>query len=170
METERLWIRKSEQSDFDAMCKIFQDEESTVAFAGPYSDAEVQDWLDMQIKDHEQGLGHWAFTLKGTDDMIGQCGVLMKDYKGGKIHEIGYVLQKEFWGNGYATEAAAACMNYAFDVLGAPQVYSIIYEKNIASQNVAKRNGMTQIDTIMFNNRFNGTASFTPHFLFTFKR
>ena len=56
--------------------------------------------------------------------------------------QVGYLFQKAFWHKGYATEAAIACKNYAFQVLGAKEVYSIIRDNNLASQNVAKRNGM----------------------------
>lgn len=56
---------------------------------------------------------------------------------------------REAWHQGYATEAAIACRQYAFDVLGADEVCSIIRDTNLASQHVAIRNGMTPTDTFV---------------------
>lgn len=60
--------------------------------------------------------------------------------------EIGYLFEKAYWHNGYATEAAEACKKYAFEILEADEVCSIIRNTNIASQNVAIRNGMIRTD------------------------
>ncbi|MFD0681467.1 MULTISPECIES: GNAT family N-acetyltransferase [unclassified Paenibacillus] len=57
-----------------------------------------------------------------------------------------FFFQKAYWHKGYATEAAIACKEYAFSVLNANRVYSIIRDTNIASQKVAVRNGMNIID------------------------
>ena len=63
--------------------------------------------------------------------------------KNKKVPEIGYLFQKAFWHQGYAAETAVACKEYAFNVLNIDEVYSIIRDNNITSQNVAKKNGMT---------------------------
>ena len=68
---------------------------------------------------------------------------------GRRVPEVGYLLGKEFWGRGYAIEAARACKEYAFDTLGFDQVYSIIRDSNLASQRVAIRNGMLPRDRII---------------------
>ena len=75
--------------------------------------------------------------------MIGQCGLTMQDWDGRQVLEVGYLLERQFWGRGYASEAAIACRDYAFSALHAEEVYSIIRDTNTASQNVARRNGMT---------------------------
>lgn len=163
IETNRLSMREMRQSDYPALCKILQDEEVMYAYEGVFSDAQTQEWLERQLQRYQEcGFGLWAVTLKGTDEMIGQCGLTMQDYHNHQVLEIGYLFQKEFWHQGYATEAAVACKEYAFKKLDADEVFSIIRDNNIASQNVARRNGMTVVDT--FVKHYRGIDM--PHYLF----
>ena len=53
-ETDRLYLRKMNQDDYGALCKILQDEETMYAYEGAFSDAEVQDWLDRQLARYEK--------------------------------------------------------------------------------------------------------------------
>lgn len=148
LETERLYLREMEQSDFDSLCKILKDEETMYAYEGAFNDAEVQEWLDKQFSRYDKyGFGLWAVILKKTGVMIGQCGLTMQQWKEKELLEIGYLFQRSYWHKGYATEAAKACKKYAFEVLNADEVCSIIRDTNIASQNVAIRNGMIATDT-----------------------
>jgi len=143
LESERLILREIQQSDFPALCMILQDAEVMYAYGRAFDDAETQAWLDKQLlRYRETGVGLWAAILKETGEMIGLCGPIWQDCEGERVLEIGYFLQKAHWHRGYAIEAAAACKRYAFDVLGAEEVCSIIKEDNFASQNVARRNGM----------------------------
>lgn len=148
LETERLYLRQMNQGDFKSLCKILQDEETMYAYEGAFSDEEVQQWLDNQLHRYEKwNYGLWAVILKETDEMIGQCGLTMQPWKEEEVLEIGYLFQRLFWHKGYAVEAARGCKKYAFEVLNANQVCSIIRDTNIASQNVALRNGMTVEDS-----------------------
>lgn len=166
LETNRLILREMAQDDYPSLCKILQDADVMYAYEGPFNDKEVQTWLDNQIRRYrEDGFGKWAVILKDTGQMIGQCGLTWQDYRDGKVLEIGYLFQKEFWHCGFATEAAIACKQYAFKKLNAKEVYSIIRDTNIPSQNVAKRNGMTCVDK--FIKHYRGIDM--PHFLFEVK-
>lgn len=148
LKTERLYLREMNQSDFGPLCKMLQDESVMYAYEGAFSDREVQEWLDRQISRYQKwGFGLWAVILKETDEMIGQCGLTMQPWKGEEVLEIGYLFQRSYWHKGYALEAARACKKYAFEVLGADEVCSIIRDTNIASQNVALRNGMHVVDS-----------------------
>ena len=144
LETERLYLREMEPSDFGSLCKILQDEETMFAYEGAFSDNEVHEWLDRQIARYKKwNFGLWAVVLKETNEMIGQCGLTMQPWKENEVLEIGYLFERAHWHKGYATEAARACKKYAFETLIATEVCSIIRDTNIASQNVAIRNGMT---------------------------
>jgi len=166
LETKRLILREMTQADFPSLCKILQDDDAMYAYEGAFSIDEVQKWIDKQLERYkEDGLGLWAVVLKEMDTMIGQCGLTMQDYNGSKVMEVGYLFQKEHWHHGYACEAAMACKKYAFDTLNAKEVYSIIRDTNIPSQNVAKRNGMTCIDK--FVKHYRGVDM--PHLVFSVK-
>lgn len=147
LETERLYLREMNQSDVNSLCKILQDEETMYAYEGAFDDEEVQEWLDRQISRYRKwDFGLWAVVLKETDEMIGQCGLTMQPWKDKEVLEIGYLFQRKYWHKGYATEAANACKKYAFEVLDANEVCSIIRDTNVASQNVAVRNNMIVVD------------------------
>ena len=148
LETPRLYLRELCQEDFGALCEILQDEETMYAYEGAFNDAEVQEWLDRQIDRYKKwNFGLWAVILKENKKLIGQCGLTMQPWKESEVLEIGYLFNRAYWHNGYATEAAKACKKYAFETLRANQVCSIIRDINISSQNVALRNGMTRADT-----------------------
>jgi RimJ/RimL family protein N-acetyltransferase len=164
IETERLFLREMQQADYPALCKILQDADVMYAYGGAFDDNEVQEWLDRQIgRYREFSFGLWAVILKETGEMIGQCGLTIQNYKDSQVLEAGYLFQKAFWHCGYATEAAMACRDYAFGKLKADEVFSIIRENNVASQNVALRIGMTIKGR--FIKHYRGTDM--PHFLYS---
>lgn len=167
IETERLYLREMNQADFKSLCKILQDEEVMYAYEGAFSDTEVQEWLDKQISRYKKwGFGLWAVILKETGDMIGQCGLTMQPWKDKQVLEIGYLFAKLYWHKGYATETAKACKEYAFEILKADEVCSIIRDTNIASQKVAIRNDMSVSDN--WTKHYRGVDM--PHYRYiTFK-
>lgn len=167
LETERLYLREMKQSDFNSLCKIMQDKETMYAYEGAFSDTEVQEWLDRQIFRYQKwGFGLWAVIRKETDEMIGQCGLIMQPWKDREVLEIGYLFQRLFWHKGYAVEAAKACKKYAFEVLNADEVCSIIRDTNTASQNVAIRNGMIAVDS--WTKHYRGVDM--PHYRYVVSR
>lgn len=148
LETERLYLRKLNEGDYDSLCEILQDEETMYAYEGAFSDSEVQEWLDRQISRYGKwNFGLWAVILKENNKLIGQCGLTMQPWKESEVLEIGYLFNRAYWHRGFAIEAAEACKKYAFEVLQAKEVCSIIRDTNIPSQNVALRNGMTKADS-----------------------
>ena len=144
LETPRLLLREMTTSDLTAICRVLQDEKTMYAYEHAFSDEEALAWLNNQLRRYrEDGFGLWAVVLKESGEIIGQCGITLQDVNGEWIPEVGYLFERAYWHQGFATEAAIACKEYAFSVLGLDTVYSIIRDNNIASQNVAKRNGMT---------------------------
>ena len=148
IETERLVLREMTRADYPALCRVLQDEETMYAYEGAFSDEEAQQWLDRQLARYAQyGFGLWLVLLKETGEAIGQCGVTVQPWDGREVLEVGYLFERKHWHHGYATEAARACMRYAFETLQADEICSIIRDTNTASQNVALRNGMRARET-----------------------
>lgn len=167
LETNRLLLREMTLSDMGALSSILQDEKVMYAYNGAFSDEETLIWMQKQLQRYKDyGFGLWGVFLKDTDEMIGQCGITMQEYKATQVPEIGYLLAHDYWHKGYAIEAAMACREYGFNTLNFNALYSIIRDTNIASQNVALRNGMTIIDTI--TKHYRGVDM--PHIVFCIEK
>ena len=167
LETPRLILREMTQLDLAALAEIIQDGQTMRAYEGAMSDDETAQWLLRQLTRYEEnGFGLWAVVLKETGKMIGQCGLSWQDADGERVLEIGYLFNRAHWHNGYAAEAAVGCKNYAFDVLEASEVYSIIRSTNCASMNVAIKNEMTVKGE--FVKHYRGVDM--PHLIFSVKR
>lgn len=166
-ETERLRLRELEYSDIDALSAILRDEETMYAYNGAFSERETLDWLERQLARYKKyGFGLWAVILRENGEMIGQCGLTMQPWRDKELLEIGYLLNKRYWHMGYATEAARACKGYAFEVLDAGEVCSIIRDTNIPSRRVAERSGMSVADNWV--KHYRGVDM--PHLLYAAKR
>ena len=144
LKTERLILREMTQEDYPALAQILQDREAMFAYEHAFSDEETQAWLNRMLERYRKdGFGLWAVVLKETGAMIGQCGLTRQRVEEQEVLEIGYLFQRNHWKQSYAIETARASKAYAFETLQAQEVYSIVRDNNIASMNVAIRNGMT---------------------------
>ena len=136
LETERLLLRGLEQGDFKDVCKLLQDDEVMYAYEGAFNDQEVQNWLDRQFgRYRHDGFGLWGVVEKGSNELIGQCGITYQEFDGKRVPEIGYLFKKEFWHKGFAIEAAVAWFRRGlFDHTG----YQYCFPKSSAAQWHAK--------------------------------
>lgn len=148
--TKRLILRELTPGDYDALCVMLRDKDVMYAYEHAFSAEEAREWLNRQLDRYKtDGFGLWAVILRENGRLIGQCGITKQDVGGKTVREVGYIFDKNFWHRGYAAEAAAACKNYAFDVLGESEVYSIIRFGNEASVKVALANGMKPVGQII---------------------
>ena len=140
LETPRLILRPLRMEDFDAWAVMQDDESTREDICGRHPPATA--WRMFMCM-----CGAWAMTgvamfsviEKASGKWVGRLGPWHPD--GWPDHEVGWGIAREHWGKGYATEGAAATMDYAFDVLGWTQLIHCIEENNVASQGVAKRLG-----------------------------
>ena len=147
IETERLILREIDPDrDFEPWAKAMADED-TVRYLGAKPMNRAEAWRSMAVV-----MGHWAirgygpFTveLKSTGDWVGRIGPWYPE--GWPGPEVGWTTSPDFRGRSYATEAARASIDYAFRVLGWPQVIHVIMEGNEPSIALAKRVGSTLIE------------------------
>ena len=165
--TERLILRKLVPEDYNEACRLLQDEQTMYAYEGAFSNDEVHQWLDKQFERYIiDGFGLWGIVKKDSGELIGQCGVTLQQWDERTVPEVGYLLRRDFWHMGFATEAARACTEYAFEVLGFTEIFSIIRDTNQASQHVAQRNGMSPVGK--FVKHYRGVDM--PHIVYGKKR
>lgn len=143
LETGRLILRKITNNDFYELCKMLQDAEVMYAWERTFPDEEVYDWIARMNKLYDEfGYGYFLAIDKNTNEVIGQIGILPEKINGETLIGVGYILKKEHWGKGYATEGAKGCIDYAFNRLKARKVIADIRPQNFSSRMVAERIGM----------------------------
>lgn len=133
--------------DIDALCGIFGDPVVMSAFDEPPLEREqVRSWLERNL-DHqrEHGYGLFAACLKSEGLLIGDCGLELMELAGEEVAELGYDFRSDYWNQGYATEAACAVRDYAFDTLGLLRLVSLIRSGNPASERVAEKVGLKKV-------------------------
>ena len=167
LETKRLILREMTMKDLSATREIVCDAETMYAWGGAWSEEENREGLQKQMRGYrEDGFGRWAVILKETGKLIGICGLMWCDTDKARVLEIGYLLHRTHWHNGYATEAAIACKAYAFDVLQHDEVFSLIRNNNYAAMNVAIRNGMLVRGRFIKHHK----GEEIPHYIFSAQR
>ncbi len=142
--TDRLSLRTFRHDDLPHYAALNADP-LVVEFLGgepltrQYSD-EIAEWANERWELERIGL--LAVERRSDGVFLGMCGVHHQESYPDDL-EVGWRLAHEHWGQGYATEAASAWLDYAFDVLGAPRVISTADAPNIRSTAVMQRLGLT---------------------------
>ncbi|HEU5480260.1 MAG TPA: GNAT family N-acetyltransferase [Candidatus Tumulicola sp.] len=145
VETERLIVRAWEDGDEEALIAIFADP-GTVRYLGKgYQHGLRADQTRAMVERMRErfartGLGVWPVVLKETGAVIGECG--LAPVADSDDVEIAYVLSPAARGKGYASEAAAAVLAYAFQTLKLARVVAFVHRGNAASIAVINRLGM----------------------------
>lgn len=137
LQTERLELRAIDKSDIDALFAIFGDVQTMRYWSrGPYSSPEeLQSYFektDQAFADKSQL--RWGLVRRGSEDdqFIGVCSMYAIDLNNLRA-DIGYILNREMWGQGYMQEALAAIFGYAFEVMGLRRIEADIDPRNAAS-------------------------------------
>ncbi len=148
LETSRLILRPMLATDLDAIHLIFTDPQVMASFGVPLFGLEhSQRWLQRNL-DHQSRFGYGLFSVihKADRVLIGDCGLENMEIGGQVVAELGYDFRSAYWRQGFATEAALAVRDYAFDVLHLPQLISLIRVGNFASRRVAEKVGMQFVE------------------------
>jgi len=162
LSTERLCLRPPTPQDAEALYDLFADRQvmdglgmtpvSTLDEAGAMIEGGIDGWKT-------DGLGPFVLQNPATRQVVGQAGLMIFDTRGwtpatwanaGRHAqpELGWALLPAHWGQGYATEAAAAILTWAYESRSIDQLVSLITPGNVRSQRVAQRLGATPGETI----------------------
>jgi RimJ/RimL family protein N-acetyltransferase len=143
LETRRLTLRELETSDLDLVAGMLADREVMRHWPRPYTRDEAVDWIERQRQRYARdGHGYWLAVESGGGRVVGQAGVMTLEVNRKPEAALGYILRREFWGLGYATEAAAAVRDRAFETTPCDRVVALVRPVNLLSQRVARRLGM----------------------------
>ena len=145
LETERLILRRLTMDDLDALAVLYRDPDVRKYFpegALTYDETKEELAWIIDVYYGQYGFGLWATIHKETGALIGRCGLIPWTIDGQQEVEVAYMLAKEYWGQGLATEAAQAIVRYAFDFLQLSRLICLIDAENRASKAVAEKIGM----------------------------
>ena len=144
-QTERLILRQFHPGDLDALTEVLGDADvMTFSVTGPLARAQVQE----KIQSYGAHWSRWGYGLcavvhRCDDKVIGYCGLQHFDDIGGRQEiEVGYRLNRQYWGCGYGSEAAGAIVEFGFVALGLKRMISMIDPRNLRSIRVAEKIGM----------------------------
>jgi len=146
IETERLIIREYVPEDLVQLHMILSDPMTMSFWPAPFTLEQAGDWIEDNLYNYEeQGFGRWAIVSKETRMIIGDCGINCIELDGQIEYDLGYIIHKLFWNEGYATEATEACIKYAFEELGLHRLCANMPTEHLISKRVAEKIGMKLI-------------------------
>jgi RimJ/RimL family protein N-acetyltransferase len=144
LETARLRLREFTLTDVDAMKAILGDAETMQYYPTLFPRPEIEEWIRRNLARYRDcGFGVWAMLVKGSDEVIGDCGCYVREVEGDFEFELAWHVRRDLWNRGYATEAAERCIEYAFSMLGAQRIIALVRPENKSSCRVAEKSGMT---------------------------
>jgi RimJ/RimL family protein N-acetyltransferase len=142
IDTPRLLLRPFRPDDAVIVHRVYSDPDVMRYVAtGPMADLAVTERLLADYQAHQKRLGYsfWAVIERSSGALIGDAGLYRTP--AGEV-ELGYTLGAEWWGRGYATEAASAWLECAFSSLGIFEVVALAEPANVASLHVLEKLGM----------------------------
>ena len=145
-ETDRLHIRPLAAIHVADWVRFMSDEKALEFFPKYKPEAahrNAAEWIEAQMERYDQGrFGMHALIERSTRSFVGQCGLLAQEIDGNEELEIGFSLLRDYWGQGFATEAATYFRDFAFEHRLGSSLICIIHRDNRSSQDVAQRIGM----------------------------
>lgn len=157
LETPRLILKTWSLADSSRAFEICSDAEvmKNIGSGKPYKTlAEAEKFLKWVVEyQNENGFCRWAVLEKSSGRIIGSCGfALLQD---SNEIDLGYLFARDFWGKGFATEAARESVRYGFKNLNFREIIAITDLDNFASQNVLEKIGFIKQGIEIFKNQEN---------------
>ncbi|MBR8839583.1 MAG: GNAT family N-acetyltransferase [Stigonema ocellatum SAG 48.90 = DSM 106950] len=152
IETPRMWLRPLALTDLDDLADIYTDSEVMRyrSISQPASRKQTQESLESYLAHWgKYGFGRWAIIHKTKGCLIGHCG--LEHVVSLNEVEVSYLLAREYWGQGLATESAIALVNYGFETLQLERLVAMAKPENLASCRVMEKIGMQYEKKIQLN-------------------
>lgn len=151
IKTPRLVLHPLQPANAATLHRIYQTEGVLRYFPNlnPPSLEKVQRFIDGQQEHWEKfGYGNWGILPddSSADEIIGWAGLQFLPEL--NETEVGYLLDKPFWGKGYATEAVRASLEFGFSHFAFSQLIALVHPENTASRRVLEKCGLTHLETI----------------------
>ncbi len=143
IETNRLFLREHSAEDLYPLHAILSDPVTMGFWPAPFTLEQTEGWIQRSMDSYaKNGFGRWAVILKENGKLIGDVGIVPAEIDGKNEHDLGYIVYKDFWRKGYASEAARGCVEFGFNSLEIKRLVAIMSHDNIASSGVAEKIGM----------------------------
>ncbi len=143
VETERLILRHLHLDDQNGLFRILSDPITMSFWPSPYTEEGTREWIARNRERYvTEGFGRYAVILRASGELIGDCGLMRFEIDGTLENDLGYIIFHKHWGQGYATEAAEACKEYALGSLGLDRICANMPVDHTASRRVAEKIGM----------------------------
>jgi RimJ/RimL family protein N-acetyltransferase len=137
-------------ADLDAMTSLLGDPDVMWVNPRPFTRDEVRRWIENSMRLYrERGFGMWLLSLTETGEFVGECGLVPQEVEGTTQIEVAYRILPAFQGRGLATEAARAALGFAHAVIELDRVVAMIDPRNVASQRVAAKLGLTYASDVV---------------------
>lgn len=141
--TARLELRELVEGDLDALAEVLGDPISMRYYPQPFTREGTLALIQRQRERYTRyGYGLWAVIRREDGAFLGDTGILIQHVEGVDELEVGYHILRTEQRKGYATEAARACIDYAFEQLGRERMIALIRPENLPSRRVAEKLGM----------------------------
>jgi len=147
-QTNRLLIRDIVEEDLDSLLLLYRKKENMKFI----SDGRTE-WSKEQLKDRyeqyntcsDSGIAVFAVGIKGPNIIIGEAG-LFNSFGDSKKLELGYILDKEYWKQGFGTEICRGLIDYGFNVLSVEKLIARMYAENTGSVKLSEKCGMKRVE------------------------
>lgn len=149
LETERLVLRRVYSTDITLFNATSDKEVTKYEPWQPHEDVtQLMEYINQVFDRYEEGnITEWTIELEETGEPIGMINIhnLSRQHKHG---ELGFWLAKEYWNQGYATEACKAVLHHCFQELDFQRIHSITASENHACKRVLEKIGMSHEGTL----------------------
>lgn len=158
IETERLIFREFLSSDVDEFFEMDSDPEVHRYLGNnPVKNKEQAGVVIQSIRQQyiDNGIGRWAMTEKSSGNFIGWGGLkFITEPENNQTHfyDVGFRLNRKYWGNGFATESAMAALKYGFETMHLKEIIGTCHEDNIASRKALEKCGLKFVEKFMWGN------------------